>query len=339
MLLASKKFREYQSGYTQFYYICEPACSDLLIRKAFGDLSNERAIIMCFLAQLQISMCALLHLMGPTNGFFGLTSHRREFDDVIVPTLMKENPLISNQVLPGYHGSNQLFSGDDCRPLYLHRKQRDVCRTHEGFSETLKEAIVLSVTGCQKELRYERWNCSLGRSRRFLLKKRYKETAFLNAINAASLIHTFSRACSRGQLASSCSCQASYNEISSMALTAMDAAWRWSGCSDNTDAAEAIIRNFANKKQLGRSSNVNHIDQHNFNVGLKLVKRKRSTVCKCHGVSGSCSTRSCWTVVQPMAKTTKAIRKKFLSAKKMTFEKNAQRYRPADTSSKSNVAL
>lgn len=55
--------------------------------------------------------------------------------------------------------------------------------------------------------------------------------------------------------------------------------------------------------------------------------------CKCHGVSGSCTVKSCWKVLGPFENITKIIRRKYRSAVKLTDERPSSSFRgtPATT--------
>lgn len=91
----------------------------------------------------------------------------------------------------------------------------------------------------------------------------YKETAFLYAITSASLVYAFAKACSRGQL-SFCSCDYQFNQ------PWHTASWRWGGCGDNVQAAEAIVAQFVLAAKYSWEGRIKSVDGHNFAVGVKV---------------------------------------------------------------------
>ncbi|KAB0393688.1 hypothetical protein E2I00_010794 [Balaenoptera physalus] len=143
----------------------------------------------------------------------------------------------------------------------LERKQRRMCRRDPGVAETLVEAVSMSALECQYQFRFERWNCTLeGRYRASLLKRGFKETAFLYAISSAGLTHALAKACSAGRM-ERCTCDEAPD------LENREA-WQWGGCGDNLKDPS-------------------------------VIKAGVETTCKCHGVSGSCTVRTCWRQLAP----------------------------------------
>lgn len=58
-----------------------------------------------------------------------------------------------------------------CDDIKLTRKQRKFCRRDPGMPQVLDEATKMSVAECQYQFRFERWNCSTGKTRINLLTK------------------------------------------------------------------------------------------------------------------------------------------------------------------------
>ena len=96
----------------------------------------------------------------------------------------------------------------------------------------------------------------------FLLFSGYKETSFLYAISSASLVHTFSRACSRG-IIDRCTCDESKNLKNKEA-------WLWGGCGDNVKFGLKFSRRFLRAgKRRGKDIRAK-LDQHNIRLGRKV---------------------------------------------------------------------
>ncbi|XP_053574328.1 protein Wnt-9b [Bombina bombina] len=194
-----------------------------------------------------------------------------------------------------------------CELLPLTRRQRRLCRKEPGLAEVLREAVRLSIVECQYQLRSERWNCSL-QGRGSLLKRGFKETAFLYAVSAASLTHTLAKACSGGRM-ERCTCDDSAGLESQRA-------WQWGVCGDNLRHSIRFLQSFLRQKRGGRDTRAK-VDLHNTNAGIKAVKIGLKTTCKCHGVSGSCAVRTCWKQLSPFHETGALLKAKYDNAVKV----------------------
>ncbi|XP_076461417.1 protein Wnt-9a-like [Babylonia areolata] len=179
-----------------------------------------------------------------------------------------------------------------CKLLKLHRRQDRMCRRGRGVPETLIKATRLSVLECQHQFKYERWNCSLGQYRQKILQKGSKETSFLYAISSAGLVHEIARSCSQGRL-DRCTCNESPNPAESKKT------FLWGGCGDNIRFGLQFTRRFLKKAHKSGKDIRAKVDQHNSRVGIKVVKSQVNTTCKCHGVSGSCTVKTCWLQLAP----------------------------------------
>ncbi|KYO17669.1 protein Wnt-9a isoform A [Alligator mississippiensis] len=147
-----------------------------------------------------------------------------------------------------------------CDRLKLEKKQRRMCRRDPGVAETLMEAISMSALECQYQFRFERWNCTLeGRYRASLLKRGFKETAFLYAISSAGLTHAMAKACSAGRM-ERCTCDEAPD------LENREA-WQWGGCGDNLKYSNKFVKEFLGKKSIKDLRA--RVDFHNNLVGMK----------------------------------------------------------------------
>uniref|UniRef100_A0A4W4GR78 Protein Wnt n=1 Tax=Electrophorus electricus TaxID=8005 RepID=A0A4W4GR78_ELEEL len=189
-----------------------------------------------------------------------------------------------------------------CDRLKLEKKQRRMCRRDPGVAETLVEAVSISALECQYQFRFERWNCTLeGRYRANILKRGFKETAFLYAISSAGLTHAIAKACSAGRM-ERCTCDEAPDLENRKA-------WQWGGCGDNLKYSNKFVKDF-----LGKRSNKDlraRVDMHNSNVGMKVIKAGVETTCKCHGVSGSCTVQTCWRQLAPFHEIGKQLKQRY----------------------------
>ena len=53
-----------------------------------------------------------------------------------------------------------------------------------------------------------------------------------------------------------------------------------------------------------------------------MVRQKRKRVCKCHGASGSCVTKTCWTRLSPFYETAKELKEMYRSAERVIIDAN-----------------
>ncbi|OCT62288.1 protein Wnt-9b isoform X2 [Xenopus laevis] len=252
------------------------------------------------LADLCLPLLLLLitPLLPPTGAYFGLTSKES------LSLFTSPAPIISST-----HSRPHL---KHCDLLPLTRRQKRLCRKEPGLAEALREAVRLGVVECQFQLRNERWNCSL-QERGTLLKRGFKETAFLYAISAASLTHSLAKACSGGRM-ERCTCDDSQGLESQRA-------WQWGVCGDNLRHSTRFLQNFLRQRKGGKDARAK-MDVHNSNAGIKSVKSGLKTTCKCHGVSGSCAVRTCWKQLSPFHETGALLKAKYENAIKILGASN-----------------
>ncbi|XP_049602694.1 protein Wnt-9a [Syngnathus scovelli] len=240
----------------------------------------------------------VFYLPPPSAAYFGLTGNE-PLSILPLNSLPEENVGRAHYKL--------------CDRLKLEKKQRRMCRRDPGVAETLREAITMSAQECQYQFRFERWNCTLeGRHRANMLKRGFKETAFLYAISSAGLTHAMAKACSAGRM-DRCTCDEAPDLENRKA-------WQWGGCGDNLKYANKFVKDF-----LGKRSNKDlraHVDMHNTNVGLKVIKAGVDTTCKCHGVSGSCTIRTCWRQLKPFHEVGKQLKQRYETSVKVGSSTN-----------------
>ncbi|XP_063291120.1 protein Wnt-8b isoform X1 [Pelobates fuscus] len=119
-----------------------------------------------------------------------------------------------------------------------------------------------------------------------LISPANRETAFVHAISSAGVMYTLTRNCSLGDF-DNCGCDDSRNgQLGGQG-------WLWGGCSDNVGFGEAISKQFVDALETGQDARA-AMNLHNNEAGRKAVQNTMKQTCKCHGVSGSCTTQTCW---------------------------------------------
>ncbi|XP_063158124.1 protein Wnt-9b [Candoia aspera] len=255
---------------------------------------GETALLPPLRASLAAAAAATYCLLVlQVDAYFGLTGKET----------LTQFPLLGSSTNPAHWKAHL----KQCDLLRLSQKQKRLCRREPGLAETLRDAIRLGVLECQYQFRNERWNCSLD-GRANLLKRGFKETAFLYAVSSAALTHSLARACSAGRM-ERCSCDDSPDLENRKA-------WQWGVCGDNLKYSTRFLKNFLGQKKVGKDLRAK-VDIHNTNVGIKAVKNGLKTTCKCHGVSGSCAVRTCWKQLSPFHETGKLLKLRYDGAVKV----------------------
>ncbi|XP_070763359.1 protein Wnt-2 isoform X1 [Enoplosus armatus] len=195
----------------------------------------------------------------------------------------------------------------------LMNKQRQLCRQHPKVMQAIGAGMKDWISECQHQFRNHRWNCNttardhnlFGR----LLLRSSREVAFMYAISSAGVVYTLARACSQGEL-DSCSCDPTKKGSSRDAKGSFD----WGGCSDHVEYAMRFSQAFVDAKERKERDARALMNLHNNRAGRKAVKRFMTLECKCHGVSGSCSVRTCWLAMADFRRTGDHLRKRYNGA-------------------------
>lgn len=181
-------------------------------------------------------------------------------------------------------------------------RQRQLCHRHPDVMRAIGLGVAEWTAECQHQFRQHRWNCNtLDRDHSLfgrVLLRSSRESAFVYAISSAGVVFAITRACSQGEL-KSCSCDPKKKGSAKDGKGAFD----WGGCSDNIDYGIKFARAFVDAKERKGKDARALMNLHNNRAGRKAVKRFLKQECKCHGVSGSCTLRTCWLAMADFRKT------------------------------------
>ncbi|XP_050540262.1 protein Wnt-1-like [Daktulosphaira vitifoliae] len=173
---------------------------------------------------------------------------------------------------------------------FLKNRQQQLCDLGEKIMSVVSSGTKMAIEECQHQFGSQRWNCTtyLNNTSVFgnVMMYRSREKAYVNAITAAGVAYAITKACSRGEL-NECSCD---NRIKK---SQTQKNWQWGGCSEDIHFGEKFSRDFVDS--IEDTDNVHGLmNVHNNEAGRRIIRSSMQKVCKCHGMSGSCSVRICW---------------------------------------------
>ncbi len=177
----------------------------------------------------------------------------------------------------------------------------------------------------------------------------------MNAITTAGVLQSVARSCRNGDI-STCGCSTSKRPEN------LNKDWVWGGCGDNVEYGYKFSKVFVdineksidherqnllfnnNKKysiqrkshklrQLGALNDMRKakakslMNLHNNEAGRRAVYRLTKVECKCHGVSGSCSMKTCWLKLPSFREVGDYLKDKFDSAIEVRYEIRKQKLR------------
>ncbi|XP_014679413.1 PREDICTED: protein Wnt-7b-like, partial [Priapulus caudatus] len=116
-----------------------------------------------------------------------------------------------------------------------------------------------------------------------------REAAYTYAISSAGVTYSITQACSQGNL-TNCGCDKTKEGHYAME------GWKWGGCSADIKYGVKLTRKFVDAREIEGDAR-SLMNLHNNRAGRKVVKDNMGTECKCHGVSGSCTMKTCWTTL------------------------------------------
>ncbi|XP_071795183.1 protein Wnt-7b-like isoform X2 [Asterias amurensis] len=227
---------------------------------------------------------------------------------------------------------------------WLSMRQRKLCELHPDLIPSLTEGILAGIGECKRNFKDRRWNCPVsnvtavfGPSR---LRTRNPEMAFLQGMTSASITFHVTRACGSGEVVE-CGCAQSKGRKHSKNSGIED--WAWGGCSDNIRYGMYFTRDFIDTTDNGASDNsgANLMMQHNYESGLRTIDTNMQVKCKCHGVSGSCTSKVCWNTMPKLNEIGKIVFERYTESKFMVYSRKRRRLRPSKDQPKkpSNLEL
>ena len=212
--------------------------------------------------------------------FYSRSEHKKYIRTKVITKMMRIT-VISLFLIQTASGFSRAWSLTNAMLASTHVNEADLL-----LSGSVTSGAELAMKECARQFEHEVWNCPVTAFNMIREKQENnRETAYIHAVISAGVTHTISRNCSEGRLAQ-CGCQALYGSSGADS-------WKWGGCSDNVAFGEQISKQFLDQDRTNQQQ-VSLANLHNNQAGRIAVRKTMRTLCKCHGVSGSCATQTCW---------------------------------------------
>ncbi|CAH1959046.1 unnamed protein product [Acanthoscelides obtectus] len=231
---------------------------------------------------------------------------------------------------------------------WLLPKQRDLCRQLPDAMVAAADGARLAATECRRQFRHHRWNCTgtaaMSEADAFghhVVIVGSREAAFTYAIASAGVAYAVAAACARGNV-SACGCEPT-SAVGAVPVGAghrgsrfgtpppMQHGWKWAGCSVDVGYGVRFARKFLDAREI-EADERSLMNLHNNKAGRKAVKQNLIVECKCHGVSGSCTMKTCWKSLPPFRQIGDNLMKKYYRARAVSVRSTPQ-LGPRDTNS------
>lgn len=101
----------------------------------------------------------------------------------------------------------------------------------------------------------------------------------------------------------------------------MRGGFRWGGCSDDVETASRTARLYLEAQENGHDLKA-QVWRHNNEAGRNAIKETMVRMCKCHGISGACSTQTCWLRINDFKEVGNYLKKAYRRATKVEGAEN-----------------
>ncbi|KAG8438496.1 hypothetical protein GDO86_004894 [Hymenochirus boettgeri] len=200
--------------------------------------------------------------------------------------------------------------------------QRKLCQLYQDHMVYIGEGAKTGIKSVITSFKHRRWNCTtVDNNSVFGRVMLYREAAFTYAISAAGVVNAISRACREGEL-STCGCSRTPRPKD------LPRDWLWGGCGDDVEYGYRFTKEFVDAREREKNYPKGSEDQarslmnlQNNEAGRRAVYKLADVACKCHGVSGSCSLKTCWLQLADFRKVGEYLKEKYDSAASMRLNK------------------
>nr|XP_006631821.1 PREDICTED: protein Wnt-8a-like [Lepisosteus oculatus] len=193
-------------------------------------------------------------------------------------------------------------------------------KAHLIYTGSVQAGAQRGIEECKYQFAWDRWNCpesALQLSTHNGLRSATRETSFVHAISSAGVMYTLTKNCSMGDF-DNCGCDDSrIGQIGGRG-------WVWGGCSDNAEFGERISKQFVDALETGQDSRA-AVNLHNNQAGRLAVRATMKRICRCHGMSESCTVQTCWLQLSDFRDVGNYLKVKHDQAQKLELDKRRMR--------------
>ncbi|XP_055376678.1 protein Wnt-6 [Condylostylus longicornis] len=105
-----------------------------------------------------------------------------------------------------------------------------------------------------------------------------------------------------------------------------DGDWEWGGCGDNVQFGFRKSRDFLDSRYRRRSDITTLVRLHNNNAGRMAVRDNMRLDCKCHGLSGSCTMKTCWLKMPSFHEIGTILKERYNNALKVSSHNDGDKF-------------
>ncbi|ELU01968.1 hypothetical protein CAPTEDRAFT_216606 [Capitella teleta] len=183
----------------------------------------------------------------------------------------------------------------------------------------------MGIDECQHQFRDRRWNCTTYNDTDVfgkVLDLKTREKAYIYAVSSAGVMFAVTTACAKGEL-HICDCDEKVRSQDTKG------GFIWGGCSHNVAFGDRFTREFVDSNE-NRFNDEGLMNLWNNNAGRKAIRTSMKLLCKCHGVSGSCSAKICWKTMTGFRNIGSQLKDKFDGASRVIHHDKKHRLKPMD---------
>ncbi|CAH1795484.1 unnamed protein product [Owenia fusiformis] len=188
-------------------------------------------------------------------------------------------------------------------------------KAHIAMADSVAAGALTGVKECKYQFKWDRWNCPEHTLFKRNGPRANKEHSFVHAISSAGVMYIITRNCSQGDF-DNCNCDVSRD--GKFTFQENGVKWKWGGCSDNVIFGEQISEQFLDALETTKDSRATVI-RHNNAVGRSAVYKTLIMRCKCQGVSGACTMKTCWRQLSEFRKVGEYLKKRYKRSIKVEF--------------------
>lgn len=212
--------------------------------------------------------------------------------------------------------------------------QIKICQYYVDHMSYIARGSKLAIIECQHQFKNEHWNCSTVSNEtvygNVIQNYASRESAYVHAISTAGVLQSIARSCRNGDL-HSCGCSKTKRPDS------LNKDYVWGGCGDNIEYAYKFTKEFidlidqATNIHLQKEGKLTRMEArrlrarklvnlHNNEAGRRIIYKMAKIECKCLGLSGSCTLKTCWLKLPSFREIGDKLKEKFERAIQVRYD-------------------